>query len=89
MSHVFSDELRDQVREIVAEVLEVDAADITDDSSFFDDFDADSLLVIEMFARFERELGIKIPQEEISELDSLPAACEVVAKHSAAEIVHA
>lgn len=82
-----SDDLRERVRGIVADVLEVDPAELTDESSFVDDFEADSLLVIEMYARFERNLGIKIPQEDVTELDNLPAAYEVVAGHAPQETV--
>lgn len=77
-----SDELRESVRAIVVDVLEIDETEITDSSSFANDFEADSLLVIEMFARFERNLGIKIPQEDLVELDDLPTAYSVVARHS-------
>jgi acyl carrier protein len=77
-----SDELRTGVREIVAAVLEVDEAELTDGSHFVDDFDADSLLIIEMYARFERNLGVRIPQEDVVELDDLPTAYEVVARHA-------
>lgn len=81
-------ELREKVRAIVAEVLEVDPAEVTDESSFVDDFEADSLLVIEMFARFERVLSVKIPQDDVTELDNLPAAYDIVARH-AGETQHA
>ncbi|MEV0260947.1 phosphopantetheine-binding protein [Streptomyces sp. NPDC050617] len=84
-----SDELRQQIREIVADVLEAELADLTDGSSFVDDFDADSLLVIEIFSRFERDLGIRIPQEDLTELDDLPAAYALVARHHARTAVGA
>lgn len=84
---IISEELRARVRAIVGDVLEVeDDGALTDESSFADDFDADSLLVIEIFSRFERDLGIKIPQEDLTELDDLPAAYAVVAKHSAGQV---
>jgi acyl carrier protein len=89
MSDVISDELRENVRSIVADVLEIEISDLTDNSSFVDDFAADSLLVIEMFARFERYLGIKIPQEELTELDNLPAAYTLVAQHTVREAASA
>jgi acyl carrier protein len=79
---VISDELQTKVRVIVATVLEVEPEEITDGSSFVDDFEADSLLITEMFARFERDFGIKIPSEGMGELDSLPDACAVVARYS-------
>lgn len=78
-----SPELRTRIREIVADVLEVDPGDIADQQSFVDDFEADSLLIIEMFSRFEKQLSIEIPQEELVDLDNLAAAYTLIARHSA------
>ncbi|MFJ5710091.1 MULTISPECIES: acyl carrier protein [unclassified Streptomyces] len=83
------EDVRAGIREIVAEVLEVDASDLTEDSSFVNDFDADSLLVIEIISRFERDLHIRIPKDELAELDTLPEAYELVGKHYAAGVVGA
>ncbi|RCV48309.1 acyl carrier protein [Marinitenerispora sediminis] len=80
-----SAELRDKVRAIIADVLEVDAAELSEANSFADDFEADSLMSIEMFSRFERDLGISIPQDELVDLDDLGTAYELVGRHSAAE----
>ncbi|MEU6106023.1 acyl carrier protein [Streptomyces flaveolus] len=77
--------LQEKIHALVADVLEVDPAELNDESSFADDLDADSLLVIEIFSRFERDLGIKIPQDELTELDNLPAAYELVGRHLATE----
>ncbi|MGW3078708.1 MULTISPECIES: acyl carrier protein [unclassified Kitasatospora] len=82
-------EIREKIREIVAEVLEADIADLTDEQSFVDDLEADSLLVIEIISRFERDLHIKIPKDDLSELDTLPEAYELVAKHYVGEAVGA
>ncbi|WP_326568624.1 phosphopantetheine-binding protein [Amycolatopsis rhabdoformis] len=86
---VISEKLREDVKQIISEVLEVEPAELSEDGSFENDYDADSLLVIEMFARFERSLGVKIPQDEMIELDTLPAAYALVARHSAGEPVSA
>ncbi|MDA2809381.1 acyl carrier protein [Nocardiopsis sp. RSe5-2] len=80
-----SEDLRGRVHAIVAEVLEVEADELTEESSFAEDFEADSILVIEIFSRFERDLGIKIPQEDLTELDDLPAAYALVARYATAE----
>lgn len=76
-----SPELRSRVRDIVAEVLEVSADEVDEHKSFAEDLDADSLLVIEIFSRFERQLGIRIPQEELTDLDDLGTAYALVARH--------
>ncbi|GGT03857.1 MULTISPECIES: acyl carrier protein [Streptomyces] len=87
--NVLQDDLREKARQIVADVLEVDLDELTDTSSFADDFDADSLLVIEMYSRFERDLRIKVPQEDIVELDNMATVFEVIGRHSGAEAVSA
>lgn len=79
-----SPELRTRVREIVADVLEVSAEEVEEQHSFVEDFDADSLLIIEMFSRFEKQLGIEIPQEELVDLDDLGTAYELIARHATA-----
>ncbi|KZM69068.1 acyl carrier protein [Nocardia terpenica] len=74
-------DLHAQVRKIVAAVLDIDETELTDESSFIDDFDADSLQVIEMFSRFEKFLGVKVPNEDEVEMDNLPQAYALVAAH--------
>ncbi|MEV6876071.1 acyl carrier protein [Amycolatopsis sp. NPDC051128] len=81
-STAISGDLREKVRQIVLDVLEIDTAELTEESSFIDDFGADSLLVIEMFARFERQLGIRIPKDEMTDLPDLPAAYAIAEKYS-------
>ncbi|MFC3995916.1 acyl carrier protein [Nocardiopsis sediminis] len=79
-------ELRDKVREIIADVLEVDVDQLTEQSSFADDFEADSLMSIEIFSRFERDLGITVPQDQLTDLDDLSTAYDIVAKHAVQEV---
>ncbi|MFF4406547.1 acyl carrier protein [Streptomyces sp. NPDC001262] len=75
---ILSPELRTRIRDIVADVLEVPAGDVAEEHSFTDDFDADSLMVIEMFSRFERQLDVEIPQEELVGLDTLGSAYALI-----------
>jgi acyl carrier protein len=86
MTHVPA-ETAETVRAIIADVLEIDAAELTEESNFEDDFGADSLLVIEMFSRFEKELGISIPQEDLVQLNDLSAAYQVVGRSLKRETV--
>ncbi|MFC9329463.1 acyl carrier protein [Kitasatospora sp. NPDC057015] len=89
MTNQLPEEIRERIREIVAEILEADLADLDDEKSFTDDLEADSLLVIEIISRFERDLHIKIPMDDLSELDTLPEAYELVGRHYAPEAVGA
>jgi len=54
----------DKVREIIAEKLSINEDDITMDSSFLDDLNADSLDLVELMMALEDELDTEIPDEE-------------------------
>ena len=54
----------DKVKEIIAEKLSINEDDITMDSSFVDDLNADSLDLVELMMALEDELDTEIPDEE-------------------------
>ncbi|MEU4574831.1 acyl carrier protein [Nonomuraea sp. ATR24] len=73
-------EQRSLIKEIVCEILEIDPAEITDDSLFKEDHDADSLRAIEILAAIERACKVTIDQAELSRMTSLNGVYAVVAE---------
>lgn len=59
------------VRERFAEVLEIDPAEITRESRFADDLDADSIDLIEVVNKAEQERGIAIAEEQLYDLETV------------------
>lgn len=59
------DELKEKLREIVAEVSEVD--DIPDDTPF-KELGIDSMMAIEIVAEVERTYKLSIPEDELQDL---------------------
>ena len=57
----------ERVKAIVAEKLGVDEAEVKQDSSFVDDFNADSLDLVELIMAFEEEFSTADKQLEISD----------------------
>ena len=55
----------DALRELVADVLDVDPAAITDKAHFVEDLGVDSLLALELAVTLERQYEIKIKSDEI------------------------
>lgn len=55
----------EQIRALLAEQLEVDPEKITMDSNILDDFEADSLDVVDMVMTLEDEFGVEVPDEAI------------------------
>ena len=56
-------DIADRVKKIVVEHLSVDAAKVTETSSFIDDLGADSLDTVELVMAFEEEFNIEIPDD--------------------------
>ena len=58
----------EKLKNVIAEVLNVDPDEISLDSTFVDDLGADSLDVVELLSQLEDEYGITIPDEEVEGL---------------------
>ena len=72
----------EELREIVAEVLELEPEEVTEGADFVEEYEADSLRAIEILARIEKRYKVEIPQSELSEMRNLKAVYEVVARHA-------
>ena len=58
----------ERIRELLAEQLDIDEEKITMDSNILEDFEADSLDVVDMVMSLEDEFGVEIPDEEIENI---------------------
>ena len=68
--------------EIVEEVAGVSADEVTEDKSFVDDLDIDSLSMVEIAVQAEDKFGVKIPDDELANLKTVGDAVKYVAKNS-------
>lgn len=68
-------ELRENLRRIIAEVSEVDEIP---DTTPFKDLGIDSMMAIEIVAEVERTYKLSIPEEELKELVNLQAVFDKV-----------
>ena len=66
----------EKIKEMVAEQLNVDAADITEETSFKEDLGADSLDLFELVSNLEDEYQIEIPSEELEKITTVGASVE-------------
>lgn len=58
----------ERVKEIITEQLNLEGVEITENSSFKDDLNADSLDLFELVMAFEEEYGIEIPSEDLEKI---------------------
>ncbi|MGW4772915.1 acyl carrier protein [Nocardia sp. NPDC004278] len=75
---------KDQIKETVCTILELEPEEVTDSSLFKDDHGADSLLAIEILAQLERTFRITIDQSELERLVNLEGVYAVVEEARAA-----
>lgn len=79
---VIVDQRLEELREIVAEVLELEPGDVTDVADFVDEYGADSLRAIEILARIEKRYRVEIPQSELPRMQNLRAVYQEVARYA-------
>ncbi|MFB7503146.1 acyl carrier protein [Streptomyces broussonetiae] len=82
MPTAMKQEQLEEIREIVAEVLEVEPEEITETSNFANDHEADSLRAIEILARLEKKYKVEIPQSDLPKMENLTAVYEILAERA-------
>ena len=61
-------EIESKVKEIIADKLGVDEADVKPEASFTNDLGADSLDTVELIMEFEKSLNITIPDDQAEKI---------------------
>jgi acyl carrier protein len=73
-------ELEGKVCKILADNLSVPEDDVTPESRFQEDLDADSLDLVEAVLALEEEFGVSIPEEEMEGVKTVGQAVDLVAQ---------
>ena len=70
----------EKLKKVIAEVLNVDEAEITKDTTFIDDLGADSLDVFQIIMGVEEELDIEVNSDEAEKIVTVGDAVELIKK---------
>lgn len=68
----------DRMRVKGQELLEIDPDRMTEDASFVDDLEVDSLDIVEYVMALEDEFGIELPEDELTDAKNIGALLDVV-----------
>ena len=77
-----ADETEEKVIEIVSEQMGVDKSEITRETSFVNDLNADSLDTVELVMEFEDEFEMSIPDEEAEKIQTVGQAIDYIKEHA-------
>ena len=70
----------EKLQKIIAEVLNVDAQEVTMDTTFVEDLGADSLDVFQIIMGIEEEFDIEMPNEDVEHIVTVGDAVEEIKK---------
>ena len=67
----------EKIKAIIAEVLNIDADSITEDTTFVDDLGADSLDIFQIIMGIEEEYDIELDNESVEQIQTVGDAVEL------------
>ncbi len=68
----------EKLKTIIADVLNVDTAEITEDTTFVDDLGADSLDIFQIIMGIEEEFDVEIDNETAEQIVTVGDAAEAI-----------
>ncbi|AGP57569.1 MULTISPECIES: acyl carrier protein [Streptomyces] len=69
----------DELRTFVADVLDVDEEDVTDDADFVKTLGVDSLMALEVMVVLEKKYSVKLEEREMKDITTLRKVHDLLA----------
>ncbi|HOO97350.1 MAG TPA: acyl carrier protein [Caldisericia bacterium] len=76
-------ELFEQMKEIIADKLGVDATKVAPESKFMEDLGADSLGLVDVTMELEDKFGVAIPDEDLPKITTVQSAMDYIKEKTA------
>ena len=76
------EEVFERVKSVLSEQLGVDENEVTEEASFQEDLDADSLDLVELIMSLEEEFGTEISDEDAEKIRTVQDAADYIDEHA-------
>ncbi len=74
-------QVKEKVVKVIADVLEIEEATITDEANFIFDLGADSMQSLQLVAGFEEEFDIEMDEDKALEVQTVGHAVDFIAEY--------
>lgn len=74
------EQVKKEVRKIVADITEIPIADLKENARFVEDLGVDSMMALEIVASVEKKYRVVVPENEVSGVTSLEKVYEILGK---------
>ncbi|WP_406109346.1 acyl carrier protein [Streptomyces sp. NBC_01003] len=69
---------KEELRSLIADVLELDVEEVTDDADFVQDLEVDSLMALAIVFRLEKQYGVKLEESDLKQVSSLIQVLQLI-----------
>ena len=80
MAMIDTKKLENELRSLVAEIVEIKPEKITLEANLVEDLGMDSMMVLEILASMEKKYKLRIPEENLTKITDLNKMIELVNK---------
>ncbi len=78
MAAIDAKKLENEIRSLIAEIVEIEPEKITLESNFVEDLGMDSMMALEILASIEKKYKLRIPEENLTKVTNLNKTVEIV-----------
>lgn len=80
MPTIDNEKVKDELKYIISEIIEIEPEKITPEASFVEDLGMDSMMALEILASIEKKYKLRIPEEVLPKITNLNKVIELVNK---------